>query len=64
MLFQVRSASVPPFLRTTQEADQFAQQLGVGIGDDLLAQFVTATQNQLGVRINQQNFRNATGGES
>lgn len=62
MVFKVQSASVPPFLRTTQEADNNAQQLGVAIGDDLLSQYVTALQNRLGVRINQTTFRNATGG--
>lgn len=62
MLFKVQSASMPPFLRTTQEAEQVAQQLGLAIGDDLLSQYVTALQAKLGVRINQTTFRNATGG--
>lgn len=64
MLLQVRSATVTPFLRTTQEADQLSQQLGVAMGDDLLSQYVSALQNRQGVSINQQNFRNATGGDS
>ena len=62
MLFKVLSASVPPFLRTTQEADGVATQLGVAFGDDLLSQYVSALQTRLGVRINQQVLRNATGG--
>ncbi len=62
MVFKVQSASLPPFLRTTQEADQIAQQLGNAVGDDLLAQYVSAVQTRLGVRINQTTFRNATGG--
>ncbi len=62
MVFQVQSATVSPFLRTTQEAENIGQQLGIAIGDDLLSQYVTALQNRLGVRINQTTLRNATGG--
>ncbi len=62
MVFQVQSATVSPFLRTTQEAENVGQQLGIAIGDDLLSQYVTALQNRLGVRINQTTLRNATGG--
>jgi peptidyl-prolyl cis-trans isomerase D len=62
MVFQVQSATVSPFLRTTQEAENVSQQLGIAIGDDLLSQYVTALQNRLGVRINQTTLRNATGG--
>ncbi len=61
MVFKVQSATVMPFLRTTQEADGVAQQLGGAFGDDLLAQYVNALQAKLGVRINQTTFRNATG---
>jgi peptidyl-prolyl cis-trans isomerase D len=62
ILFRVISATVPPFIRTTQDAENVAQQLGVAIGDELLSQYVSAAQSRLGVRINQQVFRNATGG--
>ena len=62
MVFQVQSATVSPFLRTTQEAENVGQQLGIAIGDDLLSQYVTALQNRLGVRINQTTLRNAIGG--
>lgn len=64
MLFRVQSATVPPFIRTTQEAEQLAQQIGNSLGDDLIAQYVDSVQTRLGVRINQQALRNATGGES
>lgn len=62
MVFQVQSASVAPFLRTTTEAENVSQQLGLAIGDDLLSQYVASLQTRLGVRINQTTFRNATGG--
>lgn len=62
MIFRVLSASTPPFLRSTQEAENVSQQLGLALGDDLLAQYVSALQSRLGVRINQQTLRNATGG--
>jgi peptidyl-prolyl cis-trans isomerase D len=62
MVFRVLSASTPPFLRSTQEAENVSQQLGLALGDDLLAQYVSALQARLGVRINQQSLRNATGG--
>ncbi|MGL4438453.1 MAG: SurA N-terminal domain-containing protein [Bosea sp. (in: a-proteobacteria)] len=62
MIFSVQSAAVTPFLRTTTEAENVSQQLGVAIGDDLLSQYVSALQTRLGVRINQTTFRNATGG--
>jgi peptidyl-prolyl cis-trans isomerase D len=62
MVFQVQTATVSPFLRTTQEAESVGQQLGIAIGDDLLSQYVTALQGRLGVRINQTTLRNATGG--
>lgn len=63
MLFRVQSATVTPFLRTTQEADRIAQELGIALGDDILSQYVNALQTRQGVRINQTVFRNATGGD-
>ncbi len=62
LVFRVASASVPPFLRTTQDAENVAQQLSAALGEDLLTQYVNAAQARLGVRVNQQVFRNATGG--
>jgi peptidyl-prolyl cis-trans isomerase D len=62
MVFVVQSASVTPFLRTTQEAERAQEQMALAVGDDLLSQFVSAAQARHGVTINQQNLRNATGG--
>jgi peptidyl-prolyl cis-trans isomerase D len=62
MLFRVESVTVPPFLRTTQEAQTMSDQLAQSLGDDLLQQYVNALQTRLGVRINERALRNATGG--
>lgn len=62
ILFKVDSATVPPYVRTTQEADNFANLLATSIGDDLLQQYVARLQSDLGVSVNEAAFRNATGG--
>lgn len=61
-LFRVDSATVPSYARTTQEADNFARQLGASISEDILAQYVAKLQSDLGVTVNETAFRNATGG--
>ena len=62
VIFQVREASMPPFIRTTQEADTFAKRLSASFADDVLAQYVAKLQTDLGLTISEQAFRNATGG--
>lgn len=62
VIFQVREATVSPFIRTTQEADNFARRLSTSFADDVLAQFVAKLQTDLGLTISEQAFRNATGG--
>lgn len=62
VIFQVREATVPPFIRTTQEADNFAKRLSASFADDVLAQYVARLQTDLGLTISEQAFRNATGG--
>jgi peptidyl-prolyl cis-trans isomerase D len=64
ILFRVTTASIPTFLRTTQEADGIARQLGIALGDDLLSQYVTRVQAELGMTINAQGVRNAISGGS
>lgn len=63
-VFKVTAATVPPFVTTTQEAQRVADQLKLVLSDDLLAQYVAAAQAELGVRIDQDAFRRAIGGES
>lgn len=62
VLFKVDTAAVPPYVRTTQEADNFARQLGASVSEDILAQYIAVRQSELGVSINETAFRNATGG--
>lgn len=62
ILFKVDSATVPPYVRTTQEAGNFERLLSSSISEDILVQYVARRQAQLGVSINEAAFRNATGG--
>lgn len=62
ILFKVVSATVPPYARTTQEADNFVRLLSSSVSEDILAQYVAKLQADLGVSVNETAFRNATGG--
>ncbi|RDJ24207.1 peptidylprolyl isomerase [Bosea caraganae] len=62
VLFKVDSATVPPYARTTQEAENFARLLGSSISEDMLTAYVAKLQADLGVSFNDAAFRNATGG--
>ncbi len=62
ILFKVDSATVPPYIRTTQEAENVARTLSSSVSEDILAQYVAKRQADLGVSINEVAFRNATGG--
>ena len=62
VLFKVDSATVAPYVRTTQEAGNFERLLSSSISEDILLQYVAKRQAELGVSINEAAFRNATGG--
>lgn len=62
VVFRVKTATVPPFMRTTQEAEGISRQLGIALGDDLLSQYVSKVQGEIGVSINARGVRNALGG--
>ncbi|MCB5176023.1 SurA N-terminal domain-containing protein [Microvirga lenta] len=62
-VFRVTGATVPPFVTTTQEAQNIENQLRNGMSDDLLNQYIAQVRQELGVTINQQALRLATGGE-
>jgi len=64
VIFSVTSATVPPLVTTTQAAQNTENQLRTGFGDDLLNQYIAQVRQDLGVTINQQALRRATGGES
>ncbi|MCB8820713.1 SurA N-terminal domain-containing protein [Microvirga rosea] len=62
-VFKVTSATVPPFVATAPEAQRVETQLRNGMGDDLINQYIAQVRKELGVTINQQALRQATGGE-
>lgn len=62
-VFKVTAATVPPLVTTTQEAINVENQLRNGMSDDLINQYIARIRQDLGVVINQQALRQATGGE-
>lgn len=62
-IFKVTSATAPPLVTTTQEAQRFETQLRNSMSDDLINQYIAQARQDLGVTINQQALRQATGGE-
>lgn len=62
ILFKVDAATVPTYVRTTQEAENFVNLLSSSVSEDILTQYVAKRQADLGVSINEAAFRNATGG--
>lgn len=62
-VFKVTGATVPPFVTTTQEAQNVENQLRNGMSDDLINQYIAQIRQDLGVTVNQQALRQATGGE-
>ncbi|AZO81235.1 peptidylprolyl isomerase [Bosea sp. Tri-39] len=64
VVFQVKAATVTPYVRTAEEAENFVRLLSSSISEDILAQYVGKLQNDLGVQVNQAALRNATGGQN
>lgn len=62
VVFQVKTATVTPYVRTAEEAENFVRLLSSSISEDILAQYVAKLQSDLGVTVNQAALRNATGG--
>jgi peptidyl-prolyl cis-trans isomerase D len=63
-VFKVTGATLPPFVTSTQEAQRIGDQLAAFLSEDLIAQYVSQAQAELGVRVNQEALRRAIGGES
>lgn len=61
VVFKVTAASVPPMATTTQAAQNIENQLRSGMSDDLVNQYIAQARQDLGVTINQQALRQATG---
>ncbi|MBB4040832.1 peptidyl-prolyl cis-trans isomerase D [Microvirga flocculans] len=62
-VFKVTSATVPPLVTTTPQAQNAENQLRSGLGDDLIGEYIAQVRQDLGVTINQQALRRATGSE-
>jgi peptidyl-prolyl cis-trans isomerase D len=60
VVFRVTAVTVPE----TATASQRVAELGIGIQDDLLVQYVMHLQEQLGVTVNQTALRTVTGGDT
>jgi peptidyl-prolyl cis-trans isomerase D len=63
VVFKVASATVPPFVTTTQEAQRNEDQLRDAMSEDLVAEYIAHAQKDLGVVINQPAIRQVTGGD-
>jgi peptidyl-prolyl cis-trans isomerase D len=50
-------------MTTTQEAQAIDNRLKTGFGDDVINQYIAQVRQDLGVTVNQQALRQATGGE-
>ena len=62
LVARVTAVNVPPFVNTTQEAAQMEERLKSSIESELLTQYVTRLQNDLGVSTNERSLRIAIGG--
>ena len=62
-MFRVTDSQVPPLNLKDPQLEAALPQLEATAADDLIAQYITGLQNQLGVRINQAALRAALGSE-
>jgi peptidyl-prolyl cis-trans isomerase D len=58
----VKEATVPPLVRSMQEAQRLEDQLQAALSDDLMAQFLAAVQRDVPVTINQAAVSQVVGG--
>ncbi|WP_243368536.1 SurA N-terminal domain-containing protein [Microvirga solisilvae] len=61
-VFKVTAATVPPLPSTSQQVQNVENQLRTGMSDDLVNEYIAQARQDLGVTINQQALRQATGG--
>lgn len=64
LVLKIIDASVPPFVTTTQDAGRMDESLRQQLSQDLMSNYVSRVQSDLGVRINQEAVRLAVGGET
>jgi peptidyl-prolyl cis-trans isomerase D len=63
-LFRVTAATMPPYVTTTQQAEALEDQLRRALADDVLTEYISVVEKQVGVSTNPENMRRAIGGES
>lgn len=61
-VFKVTSATVPPYVTTTQEGAQVEERLRLFLSDDLLTSYIADLQKAFGVRVNEAALQRAVGG--
>jgi peptidyl-prolyl cis-trans isomerase D len=63
VIFRPTGAFVPPYVTTSQASETVENQLRTVFTDDVLSQYVSRIQSEVGVTINQDVLRRAVGGE-
>ena len=64
LIFRVEAARVPPINPADTDFTKLMEQVKSGFDDDVIAQYLAAVQNEIGVKINQQALQSALGGDS
>ena len=62
LIFKVDAARVPPPNPADADFTKLMGQVKVGVTDDVIAQYLAAVQNEVGVKVNQQALQTALGG--
>ncbi len=62
IVFQVTAIKVPPRVPDTKAEEQLRKQLADAGAEDVMTQYVVSQQKEMGLTVNEQAFRQATGG--
>ena len=60
-IFKVLNSTVPPLDKSSDAMKQVAERLNAGLAEDVLNQYLAKIQADIGVKVNEQVFRQATG---
>jgi peptidyl-prolyl cis-trans isomerase D len=64
VVFQVTSATMPPFDPKSPDVARFDEQLRTGMIEDLRSEYTRQVQTELGITVNQQALKTALGGSA